>query len=85
VRQSVFDQGTMERLQGIFRAVFDDGAIVINENTAPEEIAGWDSLAQIKLILLIKKSFAIDLTLKDIREMRDVSSILELIQRKSAK
>jgi acyl carrier protein len=44
-------------LNEIFINVFDDPSIAVNESTSSSDIDGWDSLAQIRLIVSIEKYF----------------------------
>ena len=48
-----------ERLQEIFRDIFDDEELVITEDMSANDIEDWDSLAQINLIIAIEKEFKV--------------------------
>ena len=48
---------TLFMLQNIFREVFDDDAIVVVPETGGKDIDGWDSVAQVKLVLAIEEQF----------------------------
>ena len=43
-----------ERLNEVFRDVFDDSRIIVNENTTSDDIEDWDSLEHINLKCVLK-------------------------------
>lgn len=71
-----------ERLQEIFRDVFDDEELEITENTSAKDIEDWDSLAQINLIIAIEKEFGIKFNLEEISKLKTIGEILEMIKYK---
>lgn len=68
-----------ERLQDIFRDVFDDDGLTINDSTTSSDIEDWDSLAHIQLITAIEKEFGIKFTLKEAVSAENVGEFTELI------
>lgn len=72
----------MSKLQDVFRDVFDNDEIVINENTVAEDIEEWDSLAHIQLASRIQDIFGIVLGGKEILSWDDVGEMAEAIQAK---
>ena len=71
-----------ERLQDIFRDVFDDDGLTINDSTTSSDIEDWDSLAHIQLITAIEKEFGIKFTLKEAVSAENVGEFTELIESK---
>jgi len=72
------------KLQTIFRDVFDDNTLVIARITNADDVSGWDSLAQINLVVAIENDFAITLSLEDMATLSNVGDMLDLIQSKIA-
>lgn len=72
------------KLQVIFRDVFDDDTLVIARITNAGDVSGWDSLAQISLVVAIENDFAITLSLEDMATLSNVGDMLDLIQSKIA-
>ena len=69
-----------ERLQEIFRDVFDDETIVLTENTTSADIEDWDSFAQMNLIVAMEMEFKIKFNVKEINSLKNVGEMISLIQ-----
>lgn len=71
------------RLSAIFQSVFDDSSIEIEDATTASDIAQWDSLTHINLILAIERSFAVRFTTREVRALKSVGDLIVLIQQKT--
>ena len=49
------DKEIYERLNNVFRDIFDDETIEVNANTTSSDIEDWDSLEHINLIVAIEQ------------------------------
>ncbi len=74
-----------ERLNRVFRDVFDDDSLCISEKTTAKDIAGWDSLNHIRLMIAVSKSFGVKFSAAQIGSMKNVGDLVALIIRKGAK
>jgi acyl carrier protein len=74
----------MARLTPIFRDVFNDDALVINEGMTAADVETWDSLSNINMIIAVEKAFGVKFSIKDVRSLKNVGELLELIKRKAA-
>lgn len=70
------------KLLPIFRAVFDDESITINDDTTADDIEDWDSLEQINLVVGIEKKFQIKFDITEVAEMQNVGEMVDFILRK---
>jgi acyl carrier protein len=68
-------------LQRIFCDVFDDDALKIDMSTSQEEVEGWDSVAQIKLILSIEEEFGIRFQMEEVSATKNVGEFIKMIER----
>ena len=75
-------ESILNELQEIFCELFDDSTLIINENTSSNDIADWDSLEHINLILAIESSFNIKFNMDEIAALKDVNSIIDAISEK---
>ena len=69
----------LNRVQAIFRDIFDEDDLIINDTTNSEDIEDWDSLNHINLIGAIEKDFNIKLSLGELMALKDVGNIIDLV------
>ena len=72
-----------ERLNKVFRDVFDDEEICVNETTTANDIDDWDSLEHINLIVAIENEFGIKFTMWETTSLKNVGEMVSLIIKKT--
>ena len=75
---------TMETLNGIFQAVFDDDSLRISPEMTANDIDGWDSLSHVNLITAVEMKFRIRFTQKELLTLRNVGDLARNIEEKLA-
>jgi acyl carrier protein len=73
---------TLEKLNGIFRTVFDNDEIDIRPEMTANDVDGWDSLSHVNLILAMEKGFGIRFTQKELLTFKNVGDLLRSIDGK---
>jgi len=68
-----------ERLEKVFRVVFDDPALQIRDEYKADDIPGWDSLRHINLIVSIEEEFDIRFSTAEIASLACVGDVKRLI------
>lgn len=68
-----------EKLTAIFRDVFDDETITINDRTTAADIEDWDSLTHIVLLSTVEDEFGIRFDMKAVQGLKDVGAMVDLI------
>ena len=76
-REEVF-----ERLNKVFRDVFDDDDIIVTETTTSADIDDWDSLEHINLVAAVEQEFGIKFTLGQVVTMKNVGEMVDIILQK---
>jgi len=71
-----------EKLNEIFRDVFDDDTIVVRDDTTSADIEDWDSLANINLVLAVEKCFQIRFDMSEVNDMDHVGFMVDTIFKK---
>ena len=74
----------VSRLTPIFRDVFDNDALMVSEGMTAADVPTWDSLSNINMIIAVEKAFGVKFSIKDVRNLKNVGELLELIKRKAA-
>lgn len=68
-----------ERINTVFRDVFDDDSITVTEKTTANDIEDWDSLEHINLVSAIEKEFGIKFTMAQVVTMKNVGEMADII------
>ncbi len=68
-----------EKVQEIFRDIFDDQDLVIEASTSSNDIEDWDSLNHINLVVAIEKEFKIKFNFSELSGLKDVGAMIDLI------
>lgn len=68
-----------ERINKVFREVFDDDTIVVTNTTTSEDIDDWDSFEHINLIVAVEKEFSFKVPMGKVVTMKDVGEMVNLI------
>ena len=72
----------MAKVQDILRDVVDDDTVVINDSTAAEDVADWDSTNHIRLMVGIEEAFKIRFETEDINKPETVGELVDMIRAK---
>ncbi len=58
-------------MQEVFRDVFDDEHLDLEDGMTAEDIPGWDSLTHINLIIAVEKRFGIKFATAEISSLKE--------------
>ncbi len=72
-------QNINERLNEVFRNIFDDDDIEVNRETTADDIEDWDSLEHIRLIGAVEREFGVKFTMKEVSTMKNVGEMMDII------
>ena len=68
-----------ERLNDIFRDVFDDDSLSVTPATTAADIEDWDSLSHITLVSAVEDEFRMKFSMKEVVEMKNVGEMVTII------
>ena len=73
-REEVF-----EKLNEVFRDVFDDESITVTDATTANDIDDWDSLEHINLLAAIEQEFGMKFNMGQVVSMKNVGEMVDII------
>ena len=68
-----------EKLHEVFRDIFDDDTIELNDATTADDIEDWDSLEHINLIVAVENKFGIKFGMGEVTTMKNVGEMADII------
>ena len=63
------------KLTPVFRDVFDDDGIELSPDMTARDVDGWDSVANIRLMVSIEDEFQIKFSVGEFQEFRNVGDV----------
>ncbi|MGP1457983.1 MAG: acyl carrier protein [Treponema sp.] len=73
------------RLNEVFRDVFDDETITVNNGTTSSDIEDWDSLSHINLIVAVENMFGIKFSMGETTHLKNVGEMVDIILQRTDK
>lgn len=73
-REDVFEQ-----LNQVFRDVFDDEELMVDDSTTADDIEDWDSLEHINLMVAVEKQFGMKFNMGEVTTMKNVGEMVDII------
>ena len=68
-----------ERLNEVFRDVFDDESITVTDTTTADDIEDWDSLEHINLLAAVEQEFGMKFNMGQVVSMKNVGEMADII------
>ena len=65
----------------ILRDVLDDNSIVVTEKTVAKDVAEWDSLNNIQIVIAVEKFFKVKFKTAEIQGWQNVGEMCEAIKK----
>ena len=73
----------INRLNKIFREVFEDSSINVTREMTAADVEKWDSLSHLGMIAEVEKEFGIKFKLKELVSMKNVGDLINNIAAKT--
>jgi acyl carrier protein len=70
------------RLTEVFRKVFNNSNLELNDDLTASHVENWDSLSHMILISEIENAFQVKFKLKELNKMRNVGEMIDLLTQK---
>ena len=66
-------------LVNVFRDVFDDDSLTINDNTTSADVEDWDSIEHINLVAAVEAEFGMKFRMREVSGMKNVGEMLDIV------
>ncbi len=70
------------KLTEIFREVFNDSALVLQEDMTANDVENWDSLTHMMMIAKVEEAFGVKFRLKELNKLKRVGDIIAVLEEK---
>jgi acyl carrier protein len=74
--------GDLARLNRVFREALNISAINLTAATSTKDVAGWDSLTHVNLVLAIEKEYNTRFSLSELEEFVTIADLLRILKSK---
>lgn len=71
-----------ERLEEVFRQVFDNENLKLADDTNASDIEGWDSVTHINLMFGIEQAFAVRFKGNELSDMKNIGELKQFLASK---
>lgn len=68
-----------ERLTKVFREVFDEEDITLEDATTADDIEDWDSFEHINLVVAVEDEFSFKIPMGKVVTMKNVGEMVDII------
>jgi acyl carrier protein len=75
----------LPKLGRLFEDVLELDSISLTRNTTAEDVAGWDSVANVRLMIETEREFKVKFTTAEITSLSNVGELVDLIIAKRSK
>ena len=71
----------LEKIQPVFRDIFDDDELIVTNETVAADVEDWDSFAQMQIVMGIESMFGIKFSTDEVTEFKNVGEIVKAIEK----
>jgi acyl carrier protein len=76
---------TLERIEGVVRALLNDDDIFLTPATRPGDVPGWDSFANVNIVFAVEEEFEIRFGDDDLTAVDTVGELADRVDRAVAR
>jgi acyl carrier protein len=75
-------QVILKTINTILCDILNDPTLVVTENTSAQNIERWDSITHVNILMTVERTFKIRFSLGEIKQLRNVGEMVNLISQK---
>ncbi len=78
-KKGVILETDLIRMQRVFREVLEDDSFQLSEQDSNATVKGWDSFAQVKLIIGLEEEFGMKFSIDEAAETNSIAGLLKIL------
>ncbi len=71
----------MSKMTDILRDIFEDPDLVVTPETNAKSVPGWDSMAQVKVLMAVEEEFDVRFSSREMDKLRNVGDLVAAVAR----
>ncbi len=75
---------TLDRIAALMRDLFDEYDGPITRTTTARDVAQWDSLAHVQLLVMVEQAFRVRFASREIDGLKCLGDLVDAIERKQS-
>jgi acyl carrier protein len=76
-------QEILETLTELLQDILDDDDLVLTPDMTAKDVNGWDSLANVRLVLAVERKFKRHFAAAEVARMKNVGELVDIIASRS--
>ena len=74
------DDDILTKLTTIFRKFFEDPTLIVTSAMTAKDVARWDSLSHVDMIVLVEESFGIRIPVREVVNLKNVGDLVRCVR-----
>jgi acyl carrier protein len=74
----------MSKMTEILRDIFEDPDLAVTAETNAKSVPGWDSMAQVKVLMAVEEEFDMRFSSREMDKLRNVGDLVAAVARHGA-
>jgi acyl carrier protein len=74
-----------QRLEAVFRSVFNDDDLVLRDEMTAADVPGWDSVEHINLMFSLEDEFGVQFVGNELAELEDIGALKRFLEQRSTR
>lgn len=79
------EKAALDRLTAVLQDILDNDEITLSMKTTAEGVDGWDSVANIRLMIAVESEFGVRFDVGEFQEFRNVGDLVKGILKRHVK
>ncbi len=75
---------TLDKLNDVFREVFEDDDLAVTRTSSAKDVAGWDSVMHVTLMIAVERAFGVRFKSGNVAGLKNVGELADLVDRMKA-